>query len=67
MHAINNTVSCLIDWLQPDDGSGSDILFQTRIIVIALFCLVFMAASISSLKKVTLFQHTMPNKREKKD
>ena len=54
MHMVNNTASCLADWLRPDDSTSLDILFQTRVIIITLFCIVFMIASLANIKKKTL-------------
>ena len=54
MHMVNNTASCLADWLRPDDSTSLDILFQTRVIIITLFCIVFMIASLVNIKKKTL-------------
>ncbi len=54
MHMVNNTASCLADWLRPDDSTCLDILFQTRVIIITLFCIVFMIASLGNIKKKTM-------------
>lgn len=54
MHMVNNTASCLADWLRPDDSSSLDILFQTRVIIITLFCVAFMVASLMNIKKKTI-------------
>lgn len=53
MHMINNVASCLADWLRPDDSTSLDILFQTRMIIITLFCVVLMVASLINIKKRT--------------
>lgn len=53
MHMINNVASCLADWLRPDDSTSLDILFQTRVIIITLFCVVLMVASLVNIKKKT--------------
>lgn len=53
MHMINNVASCLADWLRPDDSTSLEILFQTRVIIITLFCVVFMVASLVNIKKKT--------------
>ena len=53
MHMINNVASCLADWLRPDDSTSLDILFQTRVIIITLFCVVFMVTSLVTIKKKT--------------
>ena len=54
MHMVNNVASCLADWLKPDIGTVFDIFFQTRVIIITMFCVVFMVASIMTIKKKTL-------------
>lgn len=54
MHMVNNVASCLADWLKPDIGTVFDIFFQTRVIIITMFCVVFMVASIVTIKKKTL-------------
>ena len=51
---VNNTASCLADWLRPDDSTSLDIMFQTRVIIITLFCIMFMIASLVNIKKKTL-------------
>lgn len=53
MHMINNVASCLAGWLRPDDSTSLDILFQTRMIIITLFCVVFMVKSLVTIKKKT--------------
>lgn len=53
MHFTNNAVSCLVDWLRPEDNIGPDSIFQTKILIIAIFSLFFMVASISNLKRKT--------------
>lgn len=53
MHMINNVASCLADWQRPDDSTSLDILFQTRMIIITLFCVVFMVKSLVTIKKKT--------------
>ena len=53
MHMINNVASCLAGWLRPDDSTSLDILFQTRMIIITLFCVVFMVTSLVTIKKKT--------------
>lgn len=54
MHMVNNTASCLADWLRPDDSTNLDILFQTRVIIIMLFSIAFMIASLVAIKNKTL-------------
>ena len=53
MHFTNNAVSCLADWLRPEDTIGPDSIFQTKILIIAIFSLFFMVASLSNLKRQT--------------
>ena len=54
MHMVNNTAACLSNWLRPDDCTSFDILFQTRVIIITLFCIPFMIASLITIKNKTL-------------
>ncbi len=54
MHMVNNTASCFADWLRPEDSTSIDILFQTRVIIITLFCIAFMIASLAAIKNKTL-------------
>lgn len=53
MHFTNNAISCMFDWLRPEDNIGPDSVFQTKIIIVALFSLLLMVASISNLKRET--------------
>lgn len=53
MHFTNNTISCFVDWFYSSNGISPDILFQTNIIIIVLFCLIFMIASILNIKGKT--------------
>lgn len=54
MHMVNNSASCIADWLRPDDSTSLDILFQTRVIIIMLFSIAFMIASLVAIKNKTL-------------
>lgn len=54
MHMVNNTASCLADWLRPADNTSLDILFQTRVIIMTLFCIVFVVAALVTIKKKTM-------------
>lgn len=54
MHMVNNSASCLADWLRPDDSTSLDILFQTQVIIISLFCVAFLVASLVAIKRRTL-------------
>ena len=53
MHMVNNTASCIGEWLIPDDTTSLDILFQTRVIIITLFGIVLMIASLVNIQKRT--------------
>lgn len=53
MHFANNSLSCLMDWLYSNNSISPDILFQTNVIVLALFSLVFMVVSIMNIKRKT--------------
>jgi membrane protease YdiL (CAAX protease family) len=53
MHMLNNTASCIGEWLIPDDTTSLDILFQTRVIIITLFGIVLMIASLVNIQKRT--------------
>lgn len=57
MHMVNNVASCLADWLKPDIGTVFDIFFQTRVIIITMFCVVFMVASIMIIKRKLCRKH----------
>lgn len=53
MHFANNSLSCLLDWSYSNNSINPDILFQTNIIILALFSLVLMAVSIVNINRKT--------------
>lgn len=52
MHMVNNSVSCVIDYISPDSSFYADIMNQTRFIIIAIFCVLILVALINKFRRI---------------
>lgn len=53
MHLVNNSASCVIDYISPGSSFYADIMNQTRFIIIAIFCLLILVALINRFRRIS--------------